>query len=68
MIKKVILGLGLVSMMAFSGCTSDTKEDIIKDAKALVADCMTGKLSQEECAEKGKAIDERKKAFEKNNK
>ena len=58
MIKKVILGLGLVSMMAFSGCSSDTEESIEKDAIALMA----------ECNEKGKAIDDRMKAFKEDNK
>ena len=81
MIKKTLVGLGLVTMVAFSGC-SDTKESLLKEKKEFqkkymtaMADCMSGKKDKDECDELGKDLKAeekdlkaRMKAFEEDNK
>lgn len=62
MTKKIVLGLGLVAMVAFSGC-SDTKESLEKEKKELeqkymssINDCMNGKKDKDECDELEKEL------------
>ena len=47
MIKKVVVGLGLVGMVLFSGC-SDSKEDIVENyCEALIDGDLDGMLEYE---------------------
>lgn len=74
MIKKVVLGLGLVSMVAFSGCSSDTKESLEAEKNELINKCaplMMGssdKDLREECQAGEKDIKARMKALEESSK
>ena len=38
MVKKIVVGLGLVGMMVFSGC-SDTKESLLAEKNELIKKC-----------------------------
>jgi len=72
MVKKIILGLGLVGMIALSGC-SDTKESLEADAKELMKECSKALMESDkdmlkECDEKGKDLDARMKALNKDEK
>jgi hypothetical protein len=72
MVKKTIVGLGLVGMIAFSGC-SDTKESIAAEFKALDKEYVQAikdndKDALEECDEKRKDLKARKAALKESEK
>ena len=57
MIKKVVVGFGLVAMVVMSGC-SDTEESLKQEKKELeqrmmagINDCLSGKMDKDECSE-----------------
>ena len=62
--RTIIASLALVSMVALSGCSSDTKESLQGELKELGSDCMAGKYSMKECAEKESAIRGRMKELD----
>jgi outer membrane murein-binding lipoprotein Lpp len=63
--KKVILVVSVLSMVMFSGCSSDTKESLESEMKTLIVDCYSMKYTKEECREKGKELGEKIKDFNK---
>jgi len=69
MIKKVVAVTGLVAMVAFSGCSSDTKESLEAEKNELIKKCtplMMGssdKDLREECEAGEKDIKARMKAL-----
>jgi len=73
MLKKVVVGLGLVAMVMFSGC-SDTKESLEDEKNDLIKKCTplmmgsTDKDLREECEESEKDIKARMKALKESSK
>jgi len=79
MIKKAIVGLGLVGMVAFSGCSSDTKESLKAEKQELEKKCGKKAIEfmndkdddglhdlQEDCREARRDIKARLKALKEN--
>jgi len=61
--KKIILVVSVISIVIFSGCSSETKEHLEWEIKTLMEDCYSMKYSKEECREKGEELGEKIKDF-----